>query len=136
MQTQTWDKAKIHALLDSNDRALVQALYRIHARQTTEERSALRTIEHNQRGFTGIDAEFLSGIAERLPKYGDRLTPRQLPHVRKKMRKYWRQLLEEIAAKGGSVNFKVSRKKTKTPSAITPMVSLDAVGRSAQFALF
>ena len=131
-ETKVWDKAAIHNLLEHSDRAVEQALLRIYARQTAAEQSAHQTIEHNGRGFTGTDAEFLSDLAKGIGVYGS-LTVRQLPHARRKMKKYWRQLLEEVEAKSGAVSFKVSKKKA------APVVENEVSimkGRSEQFGMF
>jgi hypothetical protein len=136
MQTQeakVWNKESIQHLLDSNDEAVSKALMTIYARQTAAEKASQATVEHNGRGFTGTDAEFLSSIASRLPGYGYRLTARQLPHVRRKMRKYWRQLLDEVKLRGGAVDRKVRRKKTMMAP---PTINQVKVQRPDQFGLF
>jgi hypothetical protein len=121
MQTETkvWDKGMIQALIVNSDKALARALWNIFQRQTAAEQSALQTIEHNGRGFTGTDAQFLSDVARRLPRYDFRMTPRQIAKVRPKMKKYWRQLLEDIEVKGGAVSYKVAKSlKVETAKAI------------------
>lgn len=115
-----WDKAAIQALLDRNDDAVAKAVLTIFARQTAAEQASRQTIEHNGVGFSGTDAEFLSDIAKKLPLYNNRMTPRQIAKVRPKMKKYWRQLLQEVETKGGKVCYKVA-KSTKGEIANSPV---------------
>jgi hypothetical protein len=98
-----WDKDAVQHLISTNNAALAKALWNIYQRQTASEQSALTTLNRNGVGFNSNDAKFLSDIARRLPAYNFNMTPRQIAKVRPMMRKYWRQLLEEIAAKGGAV---------------------------------
>jgi hypothetical protein len=100
-----WNRASIVALLDANAAAVSKGLWKLYQRQTSTEQAIDGTVERNGRGFTSHDAPFLSDIAKRLPRYDYRLTARQLAHVRPKLRKYWRQFLEEIEAAGGQVDF-------------------------------
>lgn len=109
MSDKVWNKASIVELLMQSDAAVVRALKTIYARQTATEQACLSTVEHNGRGFTGVDAQVLSDIAQRLPRYNDRMTPRQMNLVRNKIKKYWRQLLEEVELKGGKVSYKESK---------------------------
>ena len=112
-ETKIWDKGMVQALIVASDKALSKALWNIFQRQTAAEQSALQTIEHNGRGFTGHDAKFLSDVARRLPAYSFHMTPRQVAKVRPMMRKYWRQLLEDIETKGGSVSYKIANSPKK-----------------------
>ena len=83
--------AEIKAKISSDDRWATRALLSIYENQTSEEQSSQSTIEDNGIGFNGTDAEFLSSIAQGVLRYGQP-TPRQMPHVRKKMPKYANQL--------------------------------------------
>lgn len=103
-----WDRDAVVHLIETNDVALARALDSLYQRQTAEEQKALATKEHNGRGFNGRDAHFLSDIARKLPRYDGRMTPAQKRAVRKAIPKYWRQLLEEIEAKGGQVFYGVA----------------------------
>jgi hypothetical protein len=98
-----WDQASVQHLIATNDNALAKALWNLYQRQTTGERSAQTTLEHNGRGFNSRDAEFLSSVAAALPRWNFHMTPRQIAKVRPMMKKYWRQLLEEIELKGGRI---------------------------------
>jgi hypothetical protein len=91
-----WTKDAILHLIATNDRAVERGLVQIYWRQTSDEQSAHATRCHNGRGFTAFDAPTLTGIAQRcIAKNG--LTPKQLALVRRRLVKYWKQLLE-IAA--------------------------------------
>lgn len=132
-ESKVWDKAAVQTLLVTNDRALGKALWAIFQRQTATEKASRQTIEHNGRGFTGMDAEFLSDIARRLPHYDYRMTVRQIAKVRPKMLKYWRQLLEEIEAKGGQVNYRTKKARKRSNA---PACNVDnATARKDDFAL-
>lgn len=91
-----WSKEVIQQLLATSDKAVCRALVAIYARQTHQEQLSGTTKEHNGVGFSAFDAEFLSSLAEQVKTRGT-LSPRQLELARKKMKSYWRQLLE-IAA--------------------------------------
>lgn len=86
-----WDKDRILALLDSNDRAVERALLAIYHRQTKDEREAKDTIEHNGVGFNAFDARTLTVNAEYLLKFGS-LSPGRLSLVHDRIRKYASQL--------------------------------------------
>ncbi len=92
-------KATIQELLATSDRAVERALIRIYERQTADEQQAESTNHNNARGFTGVDAGFLTRVAKGCIRYGH-LTERQMPYVRAKMMKYWAQLAEVAAANG------------------------------------
>ena len=104
-RAKVWDRAAINELLLRNDRAVERALLVLLARQTDDEVTSQETRHRNSRGFSGVDAEFLTSLALRV-KRGRGLTPNQLAAVRKpnrqgicKLAKYWRQLAEEAAAR-------------------------------------
>jgi hypothetical protein len=82
---------EIHQHLEVDDRWLIRGLLAIHARQTADEQVAQATIERNNVGFNGCDAQFLTDIAQKYQKYG-RLSDKQIIAVRKCMLKYARQL--------------------------------------------
>lgn len=90
-----WNKEKIQSLLDRNDEAVYRAMLRIYARQTTTEQAYQATTDWNSIGFTGVDGEIMSSFTESYKKYG-RLTTKQMAIARKKMKKYWKQLLDEM----------------------------------------
>jgi hypothetical protein len=94
-----WNKEAIVELLMTNDRAVVRAIKVLYARQTADEQRAEQTKHVNGVGFNGPDAAFLSSIAKALPRYNDRMTPKQIAKARKMLPKYHRQLLEEIQSR-------------------------------------
>jgi hypothetical protein len=90
-----WSKEDIQNLLEKNDEAVYKAMLRIYDRQTRDEQDAKDTQVWNSVGFTGTDAEIMSSFTESYKKWG-KLTPKQMVIARKKMKKYWKQLLEII----------------------------------------
>lgn len=87
----TWTKDEIKDLLLNNDRAVVRALQVIYSLQTDLEKTNKITVVDNKVGFNGVDAKFLSSVAEYFKQH-NRLTPKQLESVRKTMLKYAGQL--------------------------------------------
>jgi hypothetical protein len=83
-----WDKDAVQHLIATNDAALAKALWAIFQRQTATEQSTLSTVQRNGVGFNSNDAQFLSDIAKRLPRYDFHMTGPQIRAVRPKMRKY------------------------------------------------
>jgi hypothetical protein len=79
--------------LTNSQRAVELALVAIYNRQTADEQATDRTSNVNSMGFNGLDADFGSKLAKAVMKYG-KLTPNQLPHARKMLGKYWKQLIE------------------------------------------
>lgn len=112
-----WTAPLVLQLLEDSDRAVVNAIKGLYARQTEDEQSSSATRVSNGRGFNSNDAPFLSDIAKKLPRYKDHMTDRQLATARRMLRKYSRQLLEIIQEKGGVVEFAKapSRAKAKSP---------------------
>ena len=97
----TWTKTSIQSLILSNPAALKRAIIKIYERQTAEEQCADQTIEHNGIGFNGIDAEIMSSFAKQLMSRGF-LSPKQVAIARRKMPKYWNQILQLIEEKAGN----------------------------------
>lgn len=72
----------------------LKALVRIYQEnQTVDEQSAKVTSHDNGIGFTGVDAGFLSSLAEQYLKRG-RLSDKQMVFVFKKMPKYHNQVIK------------------------------------------
>lgn len=94
-----WNKETVQELLASNDVAVLRALVAIYNNQTDEEQSSERTYYDNGIGFSGIDGEILSSFAKQLLKRGS-LSEKQMVILRKKMKKYWKQLVA-IAIENG-----------------------------------
>lgn len=84
-------------MLQTDDKWLIRGLLRIYSFQTQNEQQVRATNLQNGVGFSAFDADFLSGIAERVLKDPQRpLTPNQINAVRKAMLKYARQLLNYV----------------------------------------
>ncbi len=90
-----WSKKTIQSLLDTNDVAVIRAMKQIYAKQTEDEQKYQDTHLYNSVGFTGVDANIMSSFTEYYEKYG-KLSPKQMVIARKKMKKYWKQLLNVI----------------------------------------
>lgn len=88
-----WDKDRIQTLIEDKDIAVYTAMMRIYDKQTADEQKYQDTHLYNSVGFTGVDANIMSSFAESYKKFG-RLTPKQMAIARKKMKKYWKQLLQ------------------------------------------
>ena len=98
-----WTKAQVKLWLVkcepksecAKTRALItRALLFMYARQTADEQATQATRQSNGIGFTGVDAEFLSSVAQRCTKYNQDISPKQFVYVRKKLVKYSGQLVE------------------------------------------
>lgn len=90
-----WSKETIRELLLKNDNAVYSGMLRIYDRQTSLEQASQETSDYNAIGFSGVDGHIMSSFTEAYKKY-NRLTEKQMNIARKKMLKYWRQLLEVI----------------------------------------
>jgi hypothetical protein len=72
----------------------VKALVRIYQENQTADEQVSQTTSHdNGIGFTGVDAQFLSSLAQAQLKYG-RLSDKQMSFVFKKMPKYAGQVIK------------------------------------------
>ena len=90
-----WGKESIRELILSNDKAVYSGMLRIYDRQTKSEQDYQETSDFNTVGFTGCDGHIMSSFTESYKKYG-KLTEKQMIIARKKMLKYWKQLLDVI----------------------------------------
>ena len=82
---------------------LGNCLLAIYDRQTEDEKATEATKHHNKIGFNGPDAEILSSIAKFFKGRGY-MSRKQEDLVRKKMKKYGRQLAEIANQKTGRSN--------------------------------
>lgn len=100
-------KQYVKTKLGTNDVWALNALIKIYGFQTANEQAINATTVDNNVGFTGIDAEILSSIAKQLitriegrkksgmdPNPVKCLSEKQRALVRKKMPKYWQQIIE------------------------------------------
>lgn len=86
-----YTEEEIKYLIQVNDKVLYGALTMLYECQTADEKVSGETVEHNGVGFNGVDAPFLSSVAEFLKK-NEFLTPKQKEKVRKALVKYNKQL--------------------------------------------
>jgi len=128
-----WTYERLMELLETNQKALEKAILTIEARQTPDEHVSQQTTHQNGRGWSARDAEFGGSLATWITRgvestdqggygrqLGQCLTPRQKDGALKMVRKYWRQLLEEIHANGGRVDPKALRPSAKPPKPKQP----------------
>lgn len=98
-------RESLQALLDNADPKKVmvvvaRALCALYERQTMDEQSCERTIEHNGVGFSGIDGEFASSLVVFYKKHGYLSSKQIAPWVKKgsngfsRLTKYAKQLNE------------------------------------------
>lgn len=92
-KVKVWTEEEIKNLIQTNDKVLYGALKKLYACQTADEQRAETTKERNGKGFNGVDAPFLSSVAEFLLKRGY-LTDKQKACTRKRLVKYNKQLTE------------------------------------------
>lgn len=85
-------KAFVRNKLGTSQAWMLKGLIAIYNLQTVEEQSSGQTNEDNGVGFTGCDAEILSSFAEQYLQRG-RLSPKQMEIIRKKMPRYWAQII-------------------------------------------
>ena len=90
-------KEYIREGLEKSDSWLLRGLMVIYSFQTEAEKAMGVTQEDNGMGFNGVDAEFMTSLAEQYQARGF-LTRNQIAHCRRKMLKYSGQLLK--VAKG------------------------------------
>lgn len=100
-----WNKKSVQDLLGKSDEAVKRALVHLYNRQTDSEQAIEDTKFRNDIGFTAADAPRLTSIAK---FYLSRkfLSPKQVSLVRRRIFKYWKQMLQEIESKGGKVDYK------------------------------
>ncbi|UCG54228.1 MAG: hypothetical protein JSV32_06455 [Dehalococcoidia bacterium] len=79
--------------LSTNDAWALRCLEVIYDHQTPGEQVAETTNCDNGIGFTGADAEILTSFAKQYAKY-KKLSPKQMEILKKKTKKYWKQVLE------------------------------------------
>jgi hypothetical protein len=93
VRTQPWTKERMHALLDRSDAAVVRAALAIYARQTAAEQAGGYTDRQNGVGFSKFDAEPMTRFVQ-FVNNGWRISPKFLNFARKRIKHYWRQLIE------------------------------------------
>lgn len=91
--TQKQWEAYLKDLLWYNDNTLLKSILMIYDRQTEEEKRQGASIDNNNVGFTKVDAKEMGRIARKI-KNGQQLTYAEMGMARRKMQKYWKQLME------------------------------------------
>lgn len=102
-----WTKSKIQSLVTNNEKAAIRALKVVYANQSDFEKEVGTTVADNGIGFTGSDAELLTSFAKQYQRAGF-LTNAQLAILKFRIKKYWRQLLKAVEAKGQPVTYSPS----------------------------
>ena len=82
METKTWTRTEIEAMINGNDRAVERAMVAIWERQTADEKETQGTRHHNGRGFAAWSARSGTYYAEWV-RSGRRLTGKHLAKARK-----------------------------------------------------
>ena len=86
------EQVMFKALLEANDHVLANVLIFLYNRQTEVEQQQEGTIERNSRGFNGVDGQIFTSFSKQLISRGY-LSPKQLDLCRKKLPKYWKQVI-------------------------------------------
>lgn len=76
-----------------NSKIIYRMLWSLYQRQESDEKEYEATVHHNNVGFNGVDARFLSSVARGGQKFQN-LTLRQAVPVAKALKKYLNQLIE------------------------------------------
>jgi hypothetical protein len=88
-----WEKY-LKNLLWTNDRAAVKALTLIYNKQTVEEKQIKNTVSNNKEGFDAFDAPILTPLAKKALR-NETLNEREIYTVKRRIGKYWKQLMIE-----------------------------------------
>jgi hypothetical protein len=84
------------------DKQAIRTLILIYNKQTATEQQAEATTLHNNIGFTGVDAKILTSFAKQYQTRGF-LSPKQMVLLKKKIVKYWEQVIDEAVVKGNEL---------------------------------
>lgn len=92
LKTQKEWKVNLQSLLMNSDEAVMRAIIAVYSNQTAYEREIREADIVDNQGFNKYDAPYMCKLAEQLQ---DRwyLSGAQLETARRKMTKYWRQLM-------------------------------------------
>lgn len=101
-----YSKEEIKSNIVNDIRWTIRTLEVLFQRQTNNEQRIGQTTEHNNRGFNGTDGVILSSFYKQVQKRKQNgnpvlLTEKQIEICKKKLPKYWKQVLEEIKLKSG-----------------------------------
>lgn len=102
-------KAEIIKTIESNERALKRAIMIVFDNQTVEEKMYGKSNEENRKGFNKVDAEIMSKIALKIQR-GQELNFNDIIIARRKMPKYWKQIM--VRAKANiEKHYKIKKEK-------------------------
>ena len=90
-EKKVWTKEEIKALLETNNKMVEKSIVKIYELQTEDEKDWKETSHTNGIGYNGVDAQYMSSLAEWILS-GRKLTSKQLQFGRKKIMKYAKQL--------------------------------------------
>jgi hypothetical protein len=124
--TVEWTKEKVKENILTNDKAFYRALVRIYNNQTFDEKTVEQTKHHNDLGFNGVDAKFLSSIASQYLRKGE-LSVKQIALGRKKLAKYAGQIFDYMQAAYAD---KVVKERAKPIKVQAPALQLELVQES------
>jgi len=103
--TVEWTEDRIREKLATNAVMVERSLLYLFSLQEPDEREGHVTVAQNGVGFNRVDAAFLTSVAKYVRRStraeGERMTPKQLFHARKSLRKYARQLARHAVAASG-----------------------------------
>ena len=94
-EQKTWTIEEIRELLKESDKAVARAILAIYNRQTEDEKIVKETSASNGVGYNGVDANFMSSLAQFYQSKGF-LSVGQLKYGRKKIMKYAGQLTDSV----------------------------------------
>lgn len=92
----TKNKDKVKAALASQPAVARWALRKVYANQSDAEQTCGEAMELNGLGFTKVDSEFLTSLAQFFEVRGF-LTARQMAVVHRRLPKYWRQVASSLS---------------------------------------
>lgn len=102
-----WTLEKVRTVISTQDKAALHALMLIYSYQTPQEKMVGITTEDNGMGFNAFDSDILSSFADSYKKY-KQLTPKQMECLKKKIKKYGRQVFETMISKHGKSQLEIS----------------------------
>lgn len=96
MITKVTIRTYVKHMLSTNESWATRALIKVYANQTADEQASQVTSHNNSVGFSGVDAMILSSFAQQYQRW-NRLSPKQMTILFKKMPRYWRQVMSLIS---------------------------------------
>jgi hypothetical protein len=95
----TYTKEFIQHQLSTNPKWIERGLVVLYNRQTTDEKMSGETRVLNGMGFSGSDSRYLTYCTKWVLQ-GRHLSGEHLQKCGTKLKKYWKQIMEEIEMKG------------------------------------